>query len=484
MKYFYIILAVALALPLASRAQGAYKGDIAVKNVQANKVRSSVTVEFTLDLENLRISSQSMLTLTPVIRSLDETEVHVFDPIVITGKKRDKALSRALAFGDFRFEVEPRARVRHVNRRPGEIAVQLELPYAPWLRQSRLILHEVESGCGSCETGQREVELASRTLPPLYAPDYRTSLVYPPLEPVKRRSDTYVAHLDFVVGSSVLLRDYKNNARVLNEVDKFLVEIQTDTNLTVGTCSVTGFASPDGRFESNMVLSADRVRSFVNYLRSRYNIPSRNIESRWVGEDWDGLVKILEKRSFNNKNEVLEIIRHEPDISRRKARLQALAGGTTYRFLLDEIFPDLRRSEYTVNYISRPFNINEAKGLIHQKPCHLSLNEMYLVANTYEKGSPAFNEVFRIALETFPEAPVARINASAIDILQGEYDTAVGRLLFLNETEAWNNLAIAYFYLKNYDRATEFFERAAGAGSQEAAHNLQELRKFLDDYLY
>ncbi|MDR2413367.1 MAG: DUF3868 domain-containing protein [Odoribacteraceae bacterium] len=484
MKYIYSILFLALALPFASRAQGSYKGEIAFKNVQAKKTRDMVTIDFTISLEKIKINSQSMLSLTPVVRSNDNANTHVFDPIVITGKKREKALNRALALGYFEFDVEPLARVRHDSRHPGEISVNLELPYAPWTRHSNLIIHVVTTGCGNCEIDQRELEVTGQILSPFYSPEYRTALVYPPVEPIKRRSDTYVSRLDFTVGKSDVLFDFKDNAATLQRIDDFFEEIFSNPNLSIGTCSVTGFASPDGNYGSNMTLSEDRVFSFVNYLKGRYNIPDERFKTRWFGEDWEGALKLVEQLSFKDKEEVERVIRSESDINRRKARLKALSGGATYRYLLNNIFPTLRRSEYTINYIARPFDIAEAKAMIRQKPCHLSLNEMYLVAHTYEKGSAAFNEVFRIAVETFPDDPVARVNASAANIARGEYDVAIVNLLALEQPEAWNNLAIAYSSIKNYDLALELFERAAKAGNKEAAHNLKELQQLLDDYLY
>jgi outer membrane protein OmpA-like peptidoglycan-associated protein len=484
MKHVYTILFIALLLPLVPRAQGTYKGEITFKHVQAKKTKDLVTIDFTINLGKLRMSPQLMITLTPVIRSNDNARTRVFDPVVIIGGQRDKALDRAIARGEYQFDVDPVTRVRRRGNRPGEIIVQLELPYAPWIRESRLVMHALVTGCGECEVDQRQLEVTGQTLPPLHVPDYRTSLVYPPVEPVKRRSDTRVARLDFTVGNADVLLEFKNNASTLEQVDEFFGEVISDPNLSIGTCSVTGYASPEGSYPANMLLSENRVYSFVNYLKKKYDIPDDRFKTRWVGEDWEGLLKLIEPLSFRDKEEVVRVIRSEPDVARREARLKALSGGATYRYLLENFYPALRRSEYTINYIARPFNITEAKELIHQKPCHLSLNEMYLVAHTREKGSDAFNEVFQVAVETFPDAPVARVNAAATAIARGQHDVAIGYLLFLDLPEAWNNLAIAYSNVKNYDLALEFFERAAKAGNEEATRNLVELKKFLDDYLY
>ena len=50
---------------------------------------------------------------------------------------------------------------------------------------------------------------------------------------------------------------------------------------------------------------------------------------------------------------------------------------------------------------------------------------MFLVAQTYEKGSDEFNEVFDVAVRMFPDDPTANINAAAIELQRGDLQQAV-----------------------------------------------------------
>ena len=63
------------------------------------------------------------------------------------------------------------------------------------------------------------------------APTYELSYVTPPAEPVKQRSETHSAYLNFEVGKSVLLHDFKNNAAELKSVNKIVNEVRNDKNL-------------------------------------------------------------------------------------------------------------------------------------------------------------------------------------------------------------------------------------------------------------
>ena len=87
----------------------------------------------------------------------------------------------------------------------------------------------------------------------------------------------------------------------------------------------------------------------------------------WMGEDWIGLRQEVTKSDLANKKEILEILDIQ-DINKRKAKLHALNGGRTYKILLDKYYPPLRRIDYTLAYIARPFDVNEAKQVIKTKP--------------------------------------------------------------------------------------------------------------------
>lgn len=58
------------------------------------------------------------------------------------------------------------------------------------------------------------------------------------------------------------------------------------------------------------------------------------------------------------------------------------------------------------------------------KPQQLSLQEMFLVAQTYEPGSPEFNEVFDIAVRLFPDDETANLNAACTDLQKGDLTSA------------------------------------------------------------
>lgn len=479
-RIIYLLTILSFFAHVGLQAQNAGQGAIAFENIQTKKVGNNLIMNFTTNLSSLKMKSQEMIVLTPVLQSDDKAKFFEFNPVVITGHNRMKALNRELGFGSYQFEQEPTVIFRHRNNESESIPMELSIPYEAWMRNASLLVEANTTGCASCEIASNMYGLAKQVLPPVVVPDYELIYLTPPAEPVKQRSETHSAYLNFEVGKSALLRDFKNNATVLDEVNKIVSEVRNDANLKFTEFNVTGYASPEGNFDSNMKLSESRAKAFVTYMKDKEKMDPSIMKVNWMGEDWSGLRKEVSQSNLADKKEIMDIL-EITDISRRKAKLHALNGGKTYKMLLDDYYPALRRIDYTLAYIARPFDVNEAKQVIKSKPQYLSLNEMFLVANSYQKGSPEFKEVFDIAVRLYPTNPVAQLNTAALEIETGANDAAINRLQGINLPEAWNNLGVAYVNKQEYQKAAECFSKAAAAGIQVAAQNKNALMQWLEE---
>lgn len=479
MKRIYLyILVFLILLPLTTiKSQTTSPSGIRPEQIQVTRNGDDVQITLRINIENINLNSQEMIILTPSAMSPDRIAMHTFAPVVITGSKRGKALNRALGLGNYEFPNPPQLIVPQNSVQ--YIPLNLNLPYSQWMHNGTLVFKEERIGCACENKGINQYDI-TRILPPQFNPEYTLSYVTPPVEEVKRRSETYSARINFKLNKYEILRDFKNNAQVLSEVDQIIQEVRNDPNLTVSEFLITGYASPEGNYQSNMTLSENRAKSFVNYLSTTYGIASSTIRTDWKGEDWDGLRKVVADLHISDRQNVLDIIDNESDILTRKNKLKQLSGGETYRMLLRDYYPPLRRNEYTISYVARNFSIDEAKELIKTKPQHLSLNEMYLVANSYPKNSEDFKQVFGIATRIYPEDPIARLNTATLSIENENIDAAIKQLEAIDLPQAWNNLGIAYIQKKEYEKAKIYFERATNAGLNTAAYNFEQLSKWLD----
>lgn len=79
----------------------------------------------------------------------------------------------------------------------------------------------------------------------------------------------------------------------------------------------------------------------------------------------------------------------------------------------------------------------------------------------------------------YPESQYANVNSAALDIENGAYDVALNRLAKIDTPESWNNMGVAYQYKEEYEKAREYFQRAADAGNAMAQQNLTNLNEWM-----
>lgn len=480
-KNIFLIIGLLALLPYSGIAQNTGIGEISVNISTYAKENNKVIVNADIILDKLRVAGNDMLTIIPVIRSLDGANKIEFQPLIINGSRRNKVNSRSVAFGDYSYPENAAGIVKRNNGKPQSYSYSFETDYQRWMRSSELVFIGTTTGCNCEDKGNLIYPGGKLELAPPYTPQFELAYLVPAVEAVKLRSNSYSASLDYAVSKSDVDRSFKNNAAVLDEVDRIISEVKNDPNIALDRIEVTGYASPDGATAYNTSLSEKRAKSFTDYLVNKHNLSRNLIATNWKGEDWPGLSILISKSDYPYKNEVLQIIDNIGNINERKAALKNLQGGTVYRNLLETYFPALRRNSYDIFYTVRGLDTEQSKALINVKPQQLSLNEMFMAANSYEKGSKEFKDAFAIAVRLYPDDPTARFNSYTSNIESGSFGDATTQLPAFDFAEAWNNLGVVLFYEGDYDRAISYFQKASQAGLREAGHNLSQYKQWLEN---
>jgi hypothetical protein len=305
----------------------------------------------------------------------------------------------------------------------------------------------------------------------IYEPAFTASFVTPEVEVVKTRSETGRAYLDFAVGRSEIVPGFKNNAAELHKMNALIESVRTNPEATITGITITGYASPEGSYASNMTLSERRAQALRSYIGSTYRLPTVLFAVYGAGEDWNGLERLVEESVIPQREQILSIIRGLGIFDGRERRLMELAGGAPYRQMKGEMFPQLRRVEYEVGYTVLPFTVEKGKEVFRTRPGDLSLNEMFLIANTYPIGSESFNEVLETAARLFPDSDVANLNAAASALNRKDAVSAARYLDKINAhtPEYWNNLGLLQWLQGDKVAAAESFARAGLSGANNAA---------------
>ena len=408
-------------------AQNPEEGTFLVKEKNAERVGNDLVITLKADISSLEISRNQSLVCTPLVESGDS--VRALTPIVINGKVRHILYERMERDGKEELEI------RRYNDTEQQVDYLARTPYADWMEKADVTLVMDDCGCGWKALSQNRDKLFALNFAEPVVIDPMLVYVKPAPEEVKARHLDGSAYLDFPVNQITINPDYRNNSVELKKIQQTVEAVKNDPYATITSLSIKGYASPEGTYKGNAYLAENRAKALLNYVKEHYDLSGVELTVDFEPEDWEGLEAAVEKGNLPDKEELLAIIRaDEPaDWDAREWKLKTLNGGTSYKVLLRDVYPALRHSDYRVNYNIRNFTVDEAKQIIQSDPSKLSLNEMFMVAETYEAGSDPFNEVFEIAVRMYPEDAVSNLNAAISAINTRQLDKAKRYLVKVND---------------------------------------------------
>lgn len=476
------VLLVSMATPVASQKQAViFEEQIPVKIQRLRQIDDSVHLVMDLDLKDLSIGTDRSLVLIPTLKDNSGHE-YPMDNIMVNGRQRHKAFMREVKLHGWEKDIEKsHYAVLELKKSKKVFRYRQTIPYESWMREARLDVVTDLCGCAGHVQQLGSEKVAERIImqdAKVYRPLANVAYIHPEVEAVKQRSESNNVFLDFPVARTEINPGFGNNPRELAKIENIIRELRGDKNLRVTGAMITGYASPEGDVNFNNQLSRGRAEALRNYLSMRAGIPPQLYQVGYGGEDWQGLARLVQNSYIEPKGMILGII-HNTNGEMRKQQLKMLGGGSVYQRMLHGLYPQLRRVVARIDYTVRGFNLEEARQLIKTRPRQLSLNEMFLVANSYPKGSKEFQEVFEIAVRTFPDDPVANLNAAASALLERDIPRAERYLQKAkkNTPEYYNNLGVLEMMRNNNARARNLFKRAADENLDEAFKNQEELKK-------
>lgn len=162
--------------------------------------------------------------------------------------------------------------------------------------------------------------------------------------------NTESVRIYFKQGSQHVDKSYMDNDEELSRLASLLEVYMHENAMERGVIGISAYASPEGSIQVNENLANARAQAVVNLLSKRvggeilYKID-------YTGIDWKSLIDEVESNDqVPYRSEVLDILRNTPSTSvingevtnERNIQLQKLHGGEPYRWLLKNIYPNLR----------------------------------------------------------------------------------------------------------------------------------------------
>ena len=132
----------------------------------------------------------------------------------------------------------------------------------------------------------------------------------------------------------------------LQEISTTIEKILGDERVKLAYVWVGGSASPDGSEATNRSLAGKRAEALRQYLLTHTEVDSAHLRVENLGEDWYSIERAVTASNIAGKENILRIIRTEPDADRRERKLRR--AGSAWQHLRDEIFPAYRNARMVI----------------------------------------------------------------------------------------------------------------------------------------
>lgn len=351
--------------------------------------------------------------------------------------------------------------------------------YEPWMDNAELKLRKQSCACNNPKDrgeialggfGEKK-KVVDITLYPVY-------LLPPADNNIKVREERGSAYLCFEVDKWDIKPDYMSNPTELKKIHNSVNLVRNDSDVTITKMTIEGYASPEAPYEHNLMLSDKRTEALRQYLNMTNIGRGIKIEASGMGENWEGFMKQL-NTNFNipQRSKLLSIAQSNllPDDKERQMRKEAPEG---FAYVVKNLFPELRCTNYTVIYTVRPFTLEESERVFETRPINLNLNEIYRLADKYAANQQKYYDIIRKAYMLYPNDSYINLTLSCLAIKKGSAQEAAEHLSRVNDCpEKTMNLGLVAYLNGDFNKAVQLVNEAYQKGVKQASVQLAEFEK-------
>jgi len=258
------------------------------------------------------------------------------------------------------------------------------------------------------------------------------------------RRDKDALYVHFSVGKSDVQEDFRDNHSVLDRIINVTRQVMKDDKSSIKIIQIVGLSSVDGAVAANERLANNRAKALQDYIQGKLDIPDSLFDTTGGGEAWtelrDQLEEVADKDSQHADmlRKAIEVIDSETDLNLRERKLRKLNGGQTWNYIRENILSDQRNAGF-----------------------------------------------IRVYYDCVPDVAAATINEASelltTDCSDCHHEALRLLLTVRNDERAQNALGLAYWLCGQKEESLDCFRRAAANGNADAAENLKQLEKQINN---
>lgn len=175
------------------------------------------------------------------------------------------------------------------------------------------------------------------------------------------QEDTKSVKIHFRQGSSVVEDDFMENGAKLKRFAEEVKKRASDSTVRFRRIRILSSVSPEGGQNVNEPLAQQRAEAITAWV-NRQLTSKVGFTVKPIGVDWSLLIELVQSNNdVPNREEVLELLLDPQNLTdqERFERLSALKDGVPYRWIYDNLFPQMRYA-----YAECEFYVETEPGLI------------------------------------------------------------------------------------------------------------------------
>ena len=286
------------------------------------------------------------------------------------------------------------------------------------------------------------------------------------------------ANIKFLIQQATLRQsELKNNS--VQEFVKLLNQINNDREgLNLKDVEVSAYASPDGGFDLNDKLAAQRQQNTEKYVQQQLKkakLADAAVDAKYTAEDWEGFQELVKASNIQDKDVILRVLSMYKDPQEREQQIKNIS--SAFRELADGILPQLRRSRMIINYETVGRSDEQIQQQLKDDPKQLSVEEL-LYAATLTSDMNTKEDIYKTTTKVYPNDARAYNNIATMEYAKGNFDTAKtyisqAQKASANLPEAAANLGMLALANGDIQSAENYIAKATGAnGLSEVLGNL------------
>ncbi|MCD8281632.1 MAG: hypothetical protein LUC22_00060 [Prevotella sp.] len=289
------------------------------------------------------------------------------------------------------------------------------------------------------------------------------------------------ANIKFLVNQANIRKSELESNSVQDFV-AMLKEINADQErLSLQNVEIQAYASPEGGFDFNNKLSAERQYSAEDYVSSTLKSTDldTSIDAHYTAQDWEGFKELVAVSDIQDKDVIIRVLEMYQDPEERERQIRNLSEG--YQELTTGILPELRRARLIINYQIVGRSDEELVSQFASDPSVLSLEELLYTATLVESNEEK-TAVYKKAAEMYPDDARAYNNLASMAMTDGDISSAKSYLtqairIDANQAEAYANRGLLSLVEGDKENAELDIAKATTLGDVSYAQGVLELSK-------